>query len=252
MSEQRVQKLLAAAGVGSRRACEELIAEGRVTVDGEVVSLGAKADPERDTVAVDGERVPVNPRLVHLLLNKPRGVVTTVTDPQDRPTVMDLVPPSPRVYPVGRLDQDTEGLLLLTNDGELANRLAHPRYEIPKTYVAQVRGPVRRRALRLLQEGVELDDGLARARGVRELGQSGERVLLELVLAEGRKREVRRMLSAVGHPAERLARVALGPLPLGDIAPGKYRPLRNDEVRALYAAVDLGGDRDDTREGSTA
>ena len=245
MSAERVQKLLAAAGVGSRRACERLIAEQRVTVDGQPVDLGAKADARRQVIAVDGERVPVDPRLVHLLLNKPRGVVTTASDPQGRPTVMDLVPPNPRVYPVGRLDRETEGLLVLTNDGELANRLAHPRYGIEKTYVAQVRGPVRRRTIRWLTSGVELDDGLAAARSVRELGSSGERVLLELVLAEGRKREVRRMLEAVGHPVERLGRVGLGPLPLGEISPGKHRPLDSAEVRALYAAVGLGAARDE-------
>ncbi|MDQ3973004.1 MAG: pseudouridine synthase, partial [Actinomycetota bacterium] len=152
MTRERVQKILAATGVGSRRACEELIAAGRVAVDGEVVSLGARADPARQVVTVDGERVPTNPLLVHLLLNKPRGVVTTASDPQGRPTVMDLVPAAPRVYPVGRLDRDTEGLLVLTNDGELAYRLAHPRHAVDRTYVAQVRGPVRRRALRRLRE----------------------------------------------------------------------------------------------------
>lgn len=243
---ERVQKVLAAAGLGSRRACEELVAAGRVAVDGRTVTLGAKADPATQVITVDGERIATNPDLVHLLLNKPPGVVTTVTDPQGRPTVMDLVPPSPRVYPVGRLDQDTEGLLLLTNDGELANRLAHPRYEVEKTYVAQVRGRLRRRTVRELVDGVELDDGPARARSVRELGSAADRSLVEIVLTEGRKREVRRMLSAVGVPVERLARVKLGPLPLGDIAPGKHRPLTSAEVRDLYRAVGLGapGDED--------
>jgi 23S rRNA pseudouridine2605 synthase len=237
---QRVQKILAAAGIGSRRYCEQLIAEGRVAVDGEVAALGTKADPLTQVITLDGERVHTNPLLAYLLLNKPQGYVTTVTDPQGRPTVMDLVPSNPRVYPVGRLDRDTEGLLLLTNDGELANRLAHPRYQIEKTYVAQIRGTVRRRQVRELLEGVELEDGLARARSVRELADSGDRSLLELVLAEGRKREVRRMLSAVGIHLERLARVKLGPLALGDIAPGKLRPLNQAEVRALYAVVGMG------------
>lgn len=241
-SNERVQKILAAAGLGSRRACEELIAGGRVTVDGKVVTLGAKADPARQVISVDGERVATNPDLVHLLLNKPPGVVTTLQDPQGRPTVMDLVPTSPRIYPVGRLDQDTEGLLVLTNDGELANRLAHPSYEVEKTYVCQVRGQLRRRATRRLLEGVELEDGPARARSVRELGSAADRTLVELVMTEGRKREVRRMLHAVGMPVERLARVKLGPLPLGDIAPGKYRPLTGAEVRALYRAVGLGSE----------
>lgn len=237
---QRVQKVLAAAGIGSRRACEELIAAGRVTVDGKTVTLGAKADPTADVITVDGERVHTNPTLVHLLLNKPPGYVTTVNDPEGRPTVMDLVPPNPRVYPVGRLDRDTEGLLILTNDGELANRLAHPRYEVEKTYVAQIRGALKRQATRQLLDGVQLEDGPARARSVRELGHAEDKSLVELIIAEGRKREVRRMLAAVGLHVERLARVKVGPLPLGDISPGKFRPLTGAEVRRLYAAVKMG------------
>lgn len=237
---QRIQKLLAAAGIGSRRACEQLIADGRVAVDGQIAELGAKADPEHSVITVDGERVHTNPTLSYLLLNKPPGVVTTANDPQGRPTVMDLVPPNPRVYPVGRLDRDTEGLLILTNDGELANRLAHPRYEVEKTYVVQVRGTPKKQALRALRQGVELEDGPARARSVRELGSAADKTLLEIVLAEGRKREVRRMFAAVDMPLERLARVKVGPLPLGEIAPGKFRPLNHAEVRALYAAVGLG------------
>lgn len=237
---ERVQKVLAAAGLGSRRACEDLIARGRVAVDGEVVSLGAKADPMLNVITVDGERIHTNTNLVYLLLNKPQGVVTTVTDPQGRPTVMDLIPVSPRVYPVGRLDRDTEGLLVLTNDGELANRLAHPRWQVEKTYVAAVRGTVKRHQLRALLDGVELEDGPAKAKSVRELGAAQDRTLIEIVLTEGRKREVRRMLSTVGINLERLARVKIGPLPLGDIAPGKFRPLTGAEVRALYASVELG------------
>jgi 23S rRNA pseudouridine2605 synthase len=238
---ERVQKVLAAAGVGSRRACEELIAAGRVTVDGEVVTLGAKADPTSQVITVDGERVHTNPDLVYLLLNKPQGIVTTVSDPQGRPTVMDLVPANPRVYPVGRLDLDTEGLLVLTNDGELAHRLTHPSYEIEKTYVAQIRGAPRKHALRALRDGVELEDGPARARALRVLDTTQDRTLLEITIAEGRKREVRRMLAAADMALERLARIRIGPLTLGEITPGKFRPLRGDEVRALYTAVGLGG-----------
>lgn len=236
---QRVQKLLAAAGVGSRRACEELIAQGRVTVDGTVATLGDKADPRHSVITVDGERMPTNPELVYWLLNKPRDVVTTADDPQGRETVLDFVPASPRTYPVGRLDRDTEGLLLLTNDGELAHRLAHPSYGVPKTYLARVQGVPSRKRLRRLSEGVELDDGLARATSVRLVGHSGDEALVELTLVEGRKREVRRMLSAVGSPVQRLARVQMGPVGLGDMAQGKYRPLRNDEIGKLYAAVGL-------------
>lgn len=250
---ERVQKILAAAGLGSRRACEEVIAQGRVAVDGEVVSLGAKADPLTQVITVDGERIHTNPNLVYLLLNKPPGVVTTVTDPQGRATVMDLVPANPRVYPVGRLDRDTEGLLILTNDGELANRLAHPRWQVEKTYVAQVRGQVKRHQLRALLDGVELEDGPAKAKSVRELGNAQDRTLIEIVLTEGRKREVRRMLAAVGMNLERLARVKIGPLPLGDISPGKFRPLTGAEVRDLYTAVGLGArDREEASRPSRA
>lgn len=235
---QRVQKLLAAAGLGSRRACEQLIAQGRVTVDGRRVTLGDRARPDQ-RVAVDGELVNTDPSRVYLLLNKPYGYVTTASDPQGRPTVMDLVPPEPRVFPVGRLDQDTEGLLVLTNDGELANRLVHPRYEVPKTYVAKVRGQVPRRALRGLVAGVELEDGPAVAVSARTVAEAGDESLVEIVVAEGRRREVRRMLGAVNLYVERLARVQLGSLALGEMSQGKVRPLTGKEVRMLYRDVDL-------------
>lgn len=237
--EQRVQKLLAAAGVGSRRQCEELIAAGRVKVNGEVVRLGARADAQRDAIAVDGVRVNTNPDLVHYLLNKPQGVITTMRDPQGRPTVADYVTTPSRVFPVGRLDADTEGLVLLTNDGPLAERLTHPRYQIPKTYVARLRGAVRRQALRALTDGIELDDGPAAATSVRTLATARDETLLEIVVTEGRNRLVRRLVGAAGLTLERLARVQLGPLALGDIGQGRVRPLTTREVHDLYAAVKL-------------
>jgi 23S rRNA pseudouridine2605 synthase len=248
---QRVQKLLAAAGYGSRRHCEQLIAAGRVAVDGRVVQLGARADPIHQTVTVDGIRVQTNPDLVYFLLNKPRGVITTLEDPQGRPTVADYVSSPQRVFPVGRLDADTEGLLLLTNDGPLAQRLTHPRYGISKTYVARVRGAVRRSALRRLTDGVELDDGPAVARSVRTLASARDETLLEIVLTGGRNRQVRRMLAAVGLTLERLARVQVGPLTLGDMGQGRVRPLTSKEVQNLYAAVSLGAPYPDRLDAET-
>jgi 23S rRNA pseudouridine2605 synthase len=237
---ERLQKLLAAAGVGSRRACDELIAQGRVTVDGEVAELGQRVDPHRADVRVDGERVNVNPELIYLVLNKPRGYVTTAEDPEGRPTVLDLVDVGQRIFPVGRLDMDTEGLLLLTNDGTLTHALTHPSYEVERTYIAQVVGRPSRGQLSSLRRGVDLDDGPARARSVRSLGDAKGRAMLELVLTEGRKREVRRMLDAVGLPVERLARTAYGGVELGDLRQGRWRPLTQQEIGRLYAAADVG------------
>ncbi|MFP5319292.1 MAG: pseudouridine synthase [Acidimicrobiia bacterium] len=230
---ERLQKVLAAVGYGSRRACEELIADGRVTVDGEVAALGRRVDPDTARVEVDGIPVSVRPGLVYYLLNKPAGVVTTASDPQGRPTVLDLVPPEPRVFSVGRLDADTEGLLLLTNDGDLAHRLAHPSFGIEKEYLAEVEGRPSPGAVRRLRDGVELEDGRtapARASVVQDRA-------IRLVLHEGRKRQVRRMCAAVGHPVRRLVRVRIGPLADRDLPPGRYRPLTRDEVRALQEAV---------------
>lgn len=238
---QRVQKLLAAAGIASRRACEELIAAGRVTVNGEVVTLGAKADPASDVVAVDGEHVNVDPGKVYILLNKPRGVVTTAEDPEGRPTVLDLVNLPQRLFPVGRLDIDTEGLLLLTNDGELAHALMHPSYEVERVYVALVPGPVKNRSLAAVREGVELADGVAAATAARVLEEERGKALVELTMAEGRKREVRRLLDAVGLPVERLARVAYADVELGELRQGKWRFLTQQEVGRLFAAVERGG-----------
>jgi 23S rRNA pseudouridine2605 synthase len=235
----RLNKVLAAAGLGSRRAVEELVVAGRVSVNGTTVSdLGRRVDPERDRVEVDGSRVVLDQRRRYWLLNKPAGVVTTASDPEGRPTVVQLVPEHPRVFPVGRLDRETEGLLLLTNDGELAYRLTHARFGVEKRYLAEVdRLPAG--ALARLRQGVELADGPARAERARAVAGSGRRQMVEVVLVEGRNREVRRMLDAVGAPARRLVRTAVGPLELRGLAPGEHRALRPEEVRGLYRAVGL-------------
>ena len=237
----RLQKVLAAAGVGSRRACEELIAQGRVSVDGRIVrEQGLRVDPERAVVRVDDMRVNTGTSRAYFALNKPRGMVTALSDPEGRPTVGDLLEQrTDRLFHVGRLDADTEGLLLLTNDGELSHRLTHPSFGVPKTYLAEVVGPVARDVGRRLKAGVELDDGLARLDEFRLVGSSGNRVMLELVLHEGRKHIVRRMLGQVGHPVQRLVRTAVGPIQLGDQRAGKLRPLTSRELADLFAAVGL-------------
>ncbi len=240
MAEERLQKIMAAAGIASRRASEELIAQGRVTVNGRVAELGSKADPSQDVVAVDGERINVDPDRVYILLNKPQGVVTTADDPEGRPTVLDLVNLPQRLFPVGRLDQDSEGLLLMTNDGELAHALTHPSFEVERTYVALVPGPVRRKAIAQLEGGVDLEDGIARARRVRVLEEERGKALVEVVMTEGRKREVRRMFGAVGLTVERLARVAYGGVELGDLRQGKWRFLTQAEIATLHAATGQG------------
>lgn len=244
---ERLQKVLARAGFGSRRACEQLIAGARVTVNGEVAELGRRIDPGRDRVAVDGVPVAVDTDLVHWLLNKPVGYVTTARDPQGRPTVFALVPSEPRVFPVGRLDLDSEGLLLLTNDGELAQLLAHPRHGVEKEYYVEVDGTPSPSALRALREGVDLDDGRTRPARARLVQRSGHGTsALEIVVKEGRKRMVRRMCSAVGHPVLRLVRIRIGPLRDPRLEPGTWRSLTAAEVRSLYAAAS-GGSREPSR-----
>ena len=236
----RLQKVLAGAGIGSRRACEELIAEGRVTVDGRVAELGLRIDPATAVVHVDGERIPTAPGTVVLVLNKPRGVVSTMVDEHGRPCVGDLVAGrDERLFHVGRLDADTEGLLILTNDGELANRLGHPSHEIDKEYVATVSGEITRDALRQLERGVELEDGRAACDRIRIVGQVPGRSMVELVIHEGRNRIVRRMLDAVGFPVTDLVRTRIGPLHLGQQRPGTLRQLEGAELHALYTAVGL-------------
>jgi 23S rRNA pseudouridine2605 synthase len=230
---ERLQKVLARVGLGSRRVCEDLIAEGRVRVNGVVAELGRRVDPDHDLVTVDGAPIGIRPGLVHYLLNKPAGVVTTASDPQGRPTVVELVPAEPRVFPVGRLDLDTEGLLLLTNDGELAHRIAHPSHGVEKEYLAQVEGRPSRGALRRLREGVELDDGITAPAQASLVEPS----LVRLVIHEGRNRQVRRMLDAVGHPVVRLIRTRIGPIADDRLRPGSWRELSADELRALERAL---------------
>jgi 23S rRNA pseudouridine2605 synthase len=230
---ERLQKVLAAVGWGSRRVCEDLIAAGRVTVNGEVAVLGRRVDVEHDLVEVDGTPIGVKPGLVYYLLNKPVGVVTTASDPQGRPTVVQLVPDEPRVYPVGRLDVATEGLLILTNDGELAHRLAHPSHGVEKEYLAEVEGNVSGGSLRRLRDGVQLEDGMTAPAKVSQPDPG----LLRITIHEGRNRQVRRMCEAVGHPVRRLVRVRIGPLRDAQLRPGEWRVLDQREVRALVEAV---------------
>ena len=236
---ERLQKVLAHAGIGSRRAVEEMIAAGRVTVNGEVAVLGRRIDAEKDKVQVDGSMVPLRAELEYLLLNKPEGVVTTADDEGGRETVLDLVEATGRIWPVGRLDIGTEGALLLTNDGELTHRLTHPRYHVAKTYLAEVTGPVGAAALKRLSRGVELDDGPAAPAEVHLVERGSQRSLVELTISEGRNRQVRRMMEAVGHPVVALVRTAIGPLRIGRLKPGTYRRLTVDEVRALYRVCGL-------------
>jgi 23S rRNA pseudouridine2605 synthase len=231
---ERLQKVLAATGWGSRRVCEDLIAAGRVTVNGEVAVLGRRVDPDHDRIEVDGAPVGVKPGLVYYLLNKPTGVVTTARDTHHRPVVTELVPDEPRVFPVGRLDIDTEGLILLTNDGDLANRIAHPRHGIDKEYLAEVAGgAVTAGAVRRLREGIELDDGVTAPARVSQPSPG----LLRITIHEGRNRQVRRMCDAVGHPVQRLVRTRVGPISDRSLTPGSWRELTADERKALSEAV---------------
>jgi 23S rRNA pseudouridine2605 synthase len=234
----RLQKALASSGIGSRRACEELIAAGRVAVNGHVVrEMGTRIDPAADTVTVDGVPVPVVPDLVYLALNKPRGVLSTMADDQGRPCVGDYVADRPdRVFHVGRLDAESEGLLLLTNDGALAHRLTHPSFGVPKTYFVQIDGRPSRRLAQQLRSGVELEDGPARADAARIVAGTEAATQVEVVIHDGRNRIVRRMFDALGHPVRRLVRTSIGPLALGELRPGRVRHLSSAEVRSLYKA----------------
>ena len=249
-SGQRLQKVLAHAGVASRRACEQLIADGRVSVDGVTVTeAGLRVDPLTQEIRVDGSRILTNPELITLMLHKPAGVVTTMEDPEGRPTVAQYgrdylaehpeLPDSLRLVHVGRLDTETEGLLLLSNDGELSHRLMHPSFEIAKTYVAIVEGQVEPWVPRKLRRGIELEDGEAKADRVTVKDSGPRGSIVEITLHSGKNRIVRRMLDAVGHPVTRLARTRLGPLRLGNLRPGQTRPLSGEEIAALQQEVGL-------------
>ena len=235
----RLQKIIAGAGIVSRRAAEQYIREGRVSVNRKVVTqLGAKADPVRDEIRVDGRLIPTRVEKLYLMLNKPPGYVTSLKDPEGRPIVTDLLRNvKQRVYPVGRLDYDSEGLLILTNDGDFAQCLQHPRHEIPKTYLAKVRGGLTPKALRLLQEGVDLEDGLFIPRAVRQEKTNPRSSWFRITVSEGRNRVIRRAFDALGHPVQRLIRIAMGNLRLGDLAGGEYRPLMKREVEGLLSQV---------------
>lgn len=237
----RLQKVLAAAGVASRRACEAMIGEGRVTVDGQVVRrFGARVDPAKQVIRVDGKRIPTAPELVYYAFNKPIGVISTMSDPEGRPSLADYVADLPaRLFHVGRLDTETEGLLLFTNDGELAHRLTHPSYGVRKKYWAKVPGPIPRNLARRLRQGIELDDGLARVDAFKVVQEHGSLALVEIVLHEGRKHIVRRMMEEVGHRVIDLARIEFGPVKLGRLKPGTIRSLTVTEIGELYAAVGM-------------
>jgi 23S rRNA pseudouridine2605 synthase len=237
-SGERVQKILASAGVGSRRACEELIAAGRVTVDGRRAHLGDKVEAATAVIHVDGQRVVTDQRLVYIAMNKPRGVVSTMADEKGREAVADYVGNlEQRVFHVGRLDADSEGLLLLTNDGTLAHKLMHPSFGVAKTYLCEVPGPLPRGVGRAMRAGVELEDGPASVDSFRLVDAVGKTALVEVVLHEGRTHIVRRLFDAVGFPLTRLVRTAIGPIRLGDLKPGRTRRLTNPEIASLFKAA---------------
>ncbi|MBT1002188.1 rRNA pseudouridine synthase [Paenarthrobacter sp. DKR-5] len=237
----RLQKVLASAGVASRRVCEDMIREGRVEVDGQVVTeLGLRVDPKSAVIHVDGIRIQLDETLVYYVFNKPKGVVSTMEDPEGRPCIRDyLKNKGERLFHVGRLDVATEGLLLLTNDGELANRLTHPSYEVPKTYLVQVRGPMAYGVGAQMKAGIELEDGIAAVDSFRLVDSTPGHVLAEVVLHSGKNRIVRRLFDAVGHPVERLVRVKVGPIALGDQRQGSVRALGRQEIGHLLASVGM-------------
>ena len=251
----RLQKVLAQAGIGSRRACEALISEGRVEVNSELVTeQGRRVDPEHDVIRVDGARIPPPRRHLYLVVNKPRGVIVTMDDPEGRHTVTDLIAEGAsrrsgalgsrrsltkeRLFHVGRLDTDSEGLLILTNDGDFAHKLAHPSYQVPKTYIVEVSGAVSPQTLRRLRRGITLEDGPVRPTSVKIVSDAGVKTLLKITLLEGRNRILRRTMEAVGHPVRRLSRIGIGPVRLGNLKVGEYRELTREELGGL---LDLTG-----------
>ena len=237
-AEIRLQKLLAAAGFGSRRQCEELIIEGRVEVNGKIVDqLGSCFDPKEAKVYVDGTALRAQ-KLVYYAVNKPVGVVTTNSDPQGRPRVIDMVPPTERVFPVGRLDRSSEGLILLTNDGELAQKLAHPKYQIKKVYRVVVAGKVDVKAMKQMEKGIYIAEGFVRVEGAKIIKAKGKATELEVTLREGKNREIRRIFARLGHKVQQLRRIAVGPLRLGEVPAGAYRVLGRDEVKKLRNAAE--------------
>lgn len=237
--EVRLQKVLAGAGIASRRGSEQLIAAGRVRVNGHVVDVqGSRVDPQQDEIRVDGRLIPPPSRHRYVALNKPRGVVCTLDDPQGRPALGRYLRQCPeRLFHVGRLDADTEGLLILTNDGDFAHRLAHPSYQVPKIYVAEVTGQLSQHTRKRLRAGVSLDDGCVAVDDIRVLQSAGERSMVNVTLHEGRNRIVRRMFDAVGHPVRRLSRVAVGPVRLGNLKPGELRELETSELGTLLDQI---------------
>jgi 23S rRNA pseudouridine2605 synthase len=246
---ERLQKVLAAAGLGSRRACEELITQGRVEVDRQVVDqLGTRVDPLRQEIRVDGEKLP-NPRRVVYMLNKPVGVVTTNYDPAGRSRVVDLVPGEQRLFAIGRLDRMSEGLILVTNDGELANLLSHPRYGVEKKYLVQVAGVPAATVLDQLRRGIALAEGQVHAKRVEMRTHHKESAVLEMVLDEGKNREIRRMLARLGHKVHQLKRVAVGPLSLGNLLPGQCRQLSWTEIEELRKGAEAAVGKTDRRSG---
>lgn len=240
MTEIRLQKIIADMGIASRRKAEELILEGRVTVNGQIARLGMKADPERDHIKVDGKLLIRPEPKVYYLLNKPSGVVTTLYDPQGRPTVKEFIKRIPyRIYPVGRLDYHSEGLLLLTNDGELAHAILHPSKDIPKTYVVKVKGHVEEEKLDRLRRGIRLEEGITKPARVKIIRFSENNSWVEITIYEGRKRQVRRMFEKIGHPVIKLKRIAINGLKLGSLRPGELRQLSSEEIRLLRKEVGL-------------